>query len=100
MCNVDRLCTSCTSYTDKMMAGIGTTNLYSLRFLSGKCSHGGSLDRTSSREPTGGINKDATSSDHGFLHLRAAEMAINATMEVLQDIRLATGDQAFLRYET
>ncbi|KTG07422.1 hypothetical protein cypCar_00037077 [Cyprinus carpio] len=35
--------------------------------------------------------------DHGFLHKRAAEMAINATMEVLQDIRLATGNQAFLR---
>ncbi|XP_058638553.1 von Willebrand factor A domain-containing protein 7 [Onychostoma macrolepis] len=63
----------------------------------GKCSHGGSLDRTSSREPTGGINKDDIRSDHGFLHQRAAEMAINATVEVLQDIRLATGDQAFLR---
>ncbi|RXN04431.1 von Willebrand factor A domain-containing 7-like protein [Labeo rohita] len=63
----------------------------------GKCSHGGSADKTSSREPTGGINKDDIDSDHGFLHLRAAEMAINATVEVLQDIRLATGNQAFLR---
>ncbi len=69
-------------------------------FLSGKCSHGGFFDRTSSKEPTGGINKDEISSDHGFLHFRAAEMAINATMEVLQDIRLAKGNQAFLRYET
>ncbi|XP_042615048.1 von Willebrand factor A domain-containing protein 7-like [Cyprinus carpio] len=63
----------------------------------GKCSHGSALDQTSSKEPTGGINKDDISSDHGFLHKRAAEMAINATMELLEDIRLATGDQAFLR---
>uniref|UniRef100_A0A8C1L8K6 von Willebrand factor A domain containing 10, tandem duplicate 2 n=1 Tax=Cyprinus carpio TaxID=7962 RepID=A0A8C1L8K6_CYPCA len=63
----------------------------------GKCSHGSIFDRTSSTEPTGGINKDDISSDHGFLHNRAAEMAINATMELLEDIRLATGDQAFLR---
>ncbi|XP_026105403.1 von Willebrand factor A domain-containing protein 7-like [Carassius auratus] len=64
---------------------------------SGKCSHGGAFDRTSSTEPTGGINKDDISSEHGFLHQRAADMAINATMELLEDIRLATGDQAFLR---
>ncbi|RXN16716.1 von Willebrand factor A domain-containing 7-like protein [Labeo rohita] len=68
-----------------------------LNNLAGKCSHGGSIDRTSSSEPTGGINKDDISSSHGFLHLRAADMAIKATVEVLQDIRLATGDTAFLR---
>ncbi|KTF71627.1 hypothetical protein cypCar_00045911 [Cyprinus carpio] len=77
-----------------------TSGYFSLIFSSkpaGKCSHGGFFDRTSSREPTGGINKDDISSYHGFLHFRAAEMAINATMELLEDIRLATGDQAFLR---
>ncbi|KAG1925181.1 von Willebrand factor A domain-containing protein 7 [Pimephales promelas] len=63
----------------------------------GKCSHGGLLDKTSYRDPTGGINKDDISSSHGFLHQRAAEMAIDATMELLEDIRLATGNQAFLR---
>ncbi|XP_050960926.1 von Willebrand factor A domain-containing protein 7-like, partial [Labeo rohita] len=63
----------------------------------GKCSHGGLLDLTSYKEPTGGINKDDISSKHGFLHLHAAEMAINATMELLENIRLDTGDQAFLR---
>ncbi|KTF80611.1 hypothetical protein cypCar_00038813, partial [Cyprinus carpio] len=68
-----------------------------LNNLASKCSHGSIFDRTSSTEPTGGINKDDISSDHGFLHNRAAEMAINATMELLEDIRLATGDQAFLR---
>ncbi|XP_073698506.1 von Willebrand factor A domain-containing protein 7-like [Garra rufa] len=75
----------------------GYFSIFSSKKPAGKCSHGGFADRTSSREPIGGINKDDISSDHGFLHLRAAEMAINATMEVLQDIRLATGDQAFLR---
>ncbi|KAL1282099.1 hypothetical protein QQF64_000902 [Cirrhinus molitorella] len=75
----------------------GYFSIFSSTKPAGKCSHGGSLDRTSSSEPTGGINKDDISSDHGFLHLRAADMAINATVEVLQDIRLATGDQAFLQ---
>ncbi|XP_073699204.1 von Willebrand factor A domain-containing protein 7-like [Garra rufa] len=75
----------------------GYFNLFSSTKPPGKCSHGGSLDRTSSREPTGGINKDDISSDHGFLHFRAADMAISATMEVLQDIRLAIGDRTFLR---
>ncbi|XP_077102696.1 von Willebrand factor A domain-containing protein 7 [Siphateles boraxobius] len=63
----------------------------------GKCSHGGLFDRTSYRDPTGGINKDDISSSHGFLHQRAAEMAINATIELLEDIRVATGNVAFLR---
>ncbi|XP_052457565.1 von Willebrand factor A domain-containing protein 7-like [Carassius gibelio] len=75
----------------------GYFSIYSSTKPAGKCSHGGFLDRTSSREPTGGINKDDISSEHGFLHQRAADMAISATMEVLQDIRLAIGDQAFLR---
>ncbi|ROI47898.1 von Willebrand factor A domain-containing protein 7 [Anabarilius grahami] len=68
-----------------------------LNNLAGKCSHGGFLDRTSYRDPIGGINKDDISSSHGFLHQRAADMAINATMEMLQDIRLATGNRDFLR---
>ncbi|XP_073699338.1 von Willebrand factor A domain-containing protein 7-like [Garra rufa] len=75
----------------------GYFSIFSSTKPAGKCSHGGSIDRTSSREPTGGINKDDISSDHGFFHQRAAEMAINATVEVLQDIRLAIGNQAFLR---
>ncbi|XP_050958275.1 von Willebrand factor A domain-containing protein 7-like, partial [Labeo rohita] len=75
----------------------GYFSIFSSKKPAGKCSHGGSADRTSSREPTGGINKDDISSDHGFLHHRAAEIAISATVEVLQDIRLAKGDQAFLQ---
>ncbi|XP_073699344.1 von Willebrand factor A domain-containing protein 7-like [Garra rufa] len=75
----------------------GYFSVFSSKKPAGKCSHGGFLDRTSYKEPIGGINKDDINSDHGFLHLRAAEMAIDATMEVLQDIRLATGDRAFLQ---
>lgn len=63
----------------------------------GKCSHGSFLDRTSYRDPTGGINKDDVNSNHGFLHTRAAYMAINATMELLDNIRQASGHTAFLR---
>ncbi|XP_077102695.1 von Willebrand factor A domain-containing protein 7 [Siphateles boraxobius] len=80
----------------KLTSGYFSTSVFSAKPV-GKCSHGGFLDRTSYRDPTGGINKDDISSSHGFLHQRAAEMAINATMELLQDIRLATGNQAFLR---
>ncbi|XP_056590951.1 von Willebrand factor A domain-containing protein 7 [Triplophysa dalaica] len=63
----------------------------------GKCSHGGFFDRTSSAAPTGGINKDTVSSNHGIYHHRAADLATKATMDILEDIRLATGNQAFLR---
>ncbi|XP_051993059.1 von Willebrand factor A domain-containing protein 7-like [Xyrauchen texanus] len=75
----------------------GYTGLFSFSKPTGKCSHGGIFDLTSRREPTGGINKDTISSQHGFLHNRAANLAINATMEVLEDIRLATNNTAFLR---
>ncbi|XP_051561367.1 von Willebrand factor A domain-containing protein 7-like [Myxocyprinus asiaticus] len=75
----------------------GYTGLFSNSKPAGKCSHGGFFDLTSRREPTGGINKDTISSQHGFLHNRAANLAINATMEVLEDIRLATNNTAFLR---
>ncbi|XP_065121290.1 von Willebrand factor A domain-containing protein 7-like isoform X2 [Paramisgurnus dabryanus] len=63
----------------------------------GKCSHGGKSDATSFKEPTGGINKDEITSSHGIYHQRAADLAISATMELLEDIRLAKGNQAFLQ---
>nr|XP_055060957.1 von Willebrand factor A domain-containing protein 7-like [Misgurnus anguillicaudatus] len=74
----------------------GYFSLFSSAKPAGKCSHGGSSDRTSTREPVGGINKDQISSSHGSYHYRAADLAINATMELLEDIRLAAGNQAFL----
>ncbi|XP_060942359.1 von Willebrand factor A domain-containing protein 7-like [Limanda limanda] len=63
----------------------------------GKCCRGGQLDKTSSIDPTGGINKDTKDSQHGHLHVKAANMAIAATKQVLEDIRLAVGDPAFLQ---
>ncbi|XP_070773357.1 von Willebrand factor A domain-containing protein 7-like [Enoplosus armatus] len=63
----------------------------------GKCSHGGFLDRTRKTEPKGGINKDTFDSNHGHLHTDAANMAIAATSELLEDIRGAAGDRPFLQ---
>ncbi|XP_037543286.1 von Willebrand factor A domain-containing protein 7-like [Nematolebias whitei] len=63
----------------------------------GKCSHGGATDFSSKLEPTGGINKDTFTSNHGFLHSQAANLAIAASSELLEDIRLAAGDRTFLR---
>ncbi|XP_065819286.1 von Willebrand factor A domain-containing protein 7-like [Labrus bergylta] len=63
----------------------------------GKCSHGGAVDQTSNIDPIGGINKDTFGSSHGHLHTEAANMAIAATSALLEDIRKAAGDRAFLQ---
>ncbi|XP_056313191.1 von Willebrand factor A domain-containing protein 7 [Danio aesculapii] len=75
----------------------GYFSLYSSKKPAGKCSHGGSADWTSSTDPTGGINKDDISSSHGFLHPQAADLAIRATMDMLEDIRMAIGNKPFLQ---
>uniref|UniRef100_A0A673BAN8 Uncharacterized protein n=2 Tax=Sphaeramia orbicularis TaxID=375764 RepID=A0A673BAN8_9TELE len=62
----------------------------------GKCSHGGFFDGTSRTEPKGGINKDKVDSSHGHLHFQAADVAIAATSELLEDVRRAAGDRVFL----
>eukprot|EP00063_Salmo_salar_P062650 XP_014037485.1 PREDICTED: von Willebrand factor A domain-containing protein 7-like [Salmo salar] len=64
----------------------------------GKCSHGGLSDQTSRQEPTGGINKDSLESSHGNWHTAAAEVAVAATSQLLEDIRGAAGDTDFLRW--
>ncbi|XP_059208298.1 von Willebrand factor A domain-containing protein 7-like [Centropristis striata] len=63
----------------------------------GKCSHGGAVDQTSTIEPTGGINKDTFDASHGHLHTTAANMAIAATSQLLEDVRRAAGDKQFLQ---
>ncbi|XP_054482354.1 von Willebrand factor A domain-containing protein 7-like [Anoplopoma fimbria] len=63
----------------------------------GKCSHGGAVDQTSFIEPKGGINKDYFTASHGHLHTDAANLAIAATSELLEDIREAAGDRPFLQ---
>lgn len=62
----------------------------------GKCSHGGAVDQTSTIEPKGGINKDSFKSSHGHLHTTAANMAVAATSQLLEDIRAAADDRPFL----
>lgn len=63
----------------------------------GKCSHGGALDGSSDVNPKGGINKNTPGSSHGQLHVKAANMSIAATSELLEDVRGAAGDKAFLQ---
>ncbi|XP_074521568.1 von Willebrand factor A domain-containing protein 7 [Halichoeres trimaculatus] len=75
----------------------GYFNIFSPSKPAGKCSHGGTFDRTSRRDPVGGISKDDLGSSHGFLHQEAAGLAVDATMELLEDIRVAVGDKNFLR---
>ncbi|XP_029288639.1 von Willebrand factor A domain-containing protein 7 [Cottoperca gobio] len=75
----------------------GYFNVFSSEKPAGKCSHGGSFDQTSRQDPVGGISKDDVGSSHGSLHHKAADLAVNATMELLEDIRLAVGDKNFLR---
>ncbi|KAA8595044.1 hypothetical protein FQN60_012179, partial [Etheostoma spectabile] len=60
--------------------------------------HGGTFDRTSRQEPVGGISKDDVGSSHGSLYHKAADLAVNATMELLENIKVAVGDKNFLRY--
>ncbi|KAI3352993.1 hypothetical protein L3Q82_019566 [Scortum barcoo] len=76
----------------------GYFNIFSSAKPAGKCSHGGSFDQTSKQDPVGGISKDDVGSSHGSLHHNAADLAVNATMELLEDIRVAVGDNNFLRY--
>ncbi|XP_040892810.1 von Willebrand factor A domain-containing protein 7 [Toxotes jaculatrix] len=85
---------------DLMQQGLLTSgyfNIFSSAKPAGKCSHGGFFDRTSKQDPVGGINKDNVGSSHGSLHHKAADLAVNATMELLEDIRVAVGDKNFLR---
>ncbi|XP_062391097.1 von Willebrand factor A domain-containing protein 7-like [Sardina pilchardus] len=77
-----------------------TSGYFSLTSFSkpdGKCSHGGSVDLTSLTEPRGGINKDGVDAAHGSLHADAARAAVAATVQLLQDVRGAVGDEDFLR---
>lgn len=68
--------------------------------LSGKCSHGGILDRSRYMGAKGGINKDSTSplfSPHHYLHMEASKLAMEATVSVLRDISDTVGPKTFLR---
>ena len=75
-------------------------NLLQRKKPSGKCSHGGTFDSTSDDEPTGGINKDNFKASHGHLHARAASMAYQATVNVLNQLRNQIGDEDFGQFLT
>ncbi len=89
-------CTSCTSCTN-CSTNLTTAHLSSGYFgvilsskPAGKCSHGGSGDRTSTTAPTGGINKDAAdcnTSPHDSLHHAAASAAGQSTELFIRSIK-------------
>ena len=61
----------------------------------GKCSHGGFGDPSSDLPATGGINKDSISFDwspHADLHDAAAAVAVQASVNILQAIRIEVDD--------
>lgn len=64
----------------------------------GKCSHGGDGDLSASTMPRGGISKDERGPDNVDFHDLAVNAARSASLQLLEDIRLAAGDSEFLRY--
>ncbi|KAM9314807.1 von Willebrand factor A domain-containing protein 7-like [Pholidichthys leucotaenia] len=81
----------------KGMLTSGYLDVFSSDKPAGKCSHGGPFDKTSKKDPVGGINKDGITPGHGSLHKKAANLAVDATVELLEDIRVAVGDKNFTR---
>uniref|UniRef100_A0A3Q1CL51 von Willebrand factor A domain-containing protein 7-like n=1 Tax=Amphiprion ocellaris TaxID=80972 RepID=A0A3Q1CL51_AMPOC len=98
-------CTGATMCADNILPEVlsrgfitsGYFDIFSSVKPAGKCSHGGQADKTSTVDPVGGINKDGVESGHGSFHDRAANLAVDATMELLEDIRVAAGDRNFLQ---
>lgn len=70
-----------------------------LRPAPGKCSHGGAGDLTSTALPRGGIHKDLPHADNTGIFNQAVNTATFATLDLLEDIRAAAGDNDFLRYD-
>uniref|UniRef100_A0A1A8RPC7 von Willebrand factor A domain containing 7 n=1 Tax=Nothobranchius rachovii TaxID=451742 RepID=A0A1A8RPC7_9TELE len=81
---------------DKILTS-GYMGIYSSAKPRGKCSHGGSSDYTSTRAPRGGINKDERNPHNAAFHDIAVNLATAASLQLLEDIRSAAGDQDFLR---
>ncbi|XP_073327688.1 von Willebrand factor A domain-containing protein 7 [Pagrus major] len=75
----------------------GYMGIFSAAKPQGKCSHGGAADLTSAAVPRGGISKDERRPDNVALYNAAVTMATAASLQLLEDIRLAAGDNNFLR---
>ncbi|KAM8952752.1 von Willebrand factor A domain-containing protein 7 [Pelodytes ibericus] len=66
----------------------------------GKCSHGGPFDGSSQFSARGGINKDTSAplfSPHYLLHVKAAKLALQATIKFLSELRRDITDREMLR---
>ncbi|XP_050961760.1 von Willebrand factor A domain-containing protein 7 [Labeo rohita] len=64
-----------------------TSGYYGTSKKKGKCSHGGTLDFTTGfGRGWDGINKDAIDSSHGLDHHKAADVAIAASVQLLEKI--------------
>ncbi|KAI2666895.1 von Willebrand factor A domain-containing protein 7 [Labeo rohita] len=64
----------------------------------GKCSHGGTFDfSTGIGRGWDGINKDAIDSSHGLDHHKAADMAVTASVQLLDKIWKNNDDPSFFR---
>ncbi|KAJ4944153.1 hypothetical protein JOQ06_012698 [Pogonophryne albipinna] len=75
----------------------GYMGIFSSDKPQGKCSHGGEADLTSTTHPRGGISKDERRSDNVALHNAAVNIATAASLELLEDLRLAAGNDDYLR---
>ncbi|XP_048052804.1 von Willebrand factor A domain-containing protein 7-like [Megalobrama amblycephala] len=75
----------------------GYMGLFSSNKPKGKCSHGGETDLSSTQNPRGGISKDERRSYNADLHNNAVNLASEATLELLEDIRGAIGNKDYLR---
>lgn len=75
----------------------GYMGIFSATKPTGKCSHGGTSDQTSTTVPRGGINKDERRPDNQAFHDAAVKAATAASLQLLEDIRLTAGDKLFLR---
>ncbi|XDV12203.1 hypothetical protein PO909_000918 [Leuciscus waleckii] len=65
-----------------------TSGYFELISGAGKCSHGGSPDKTTvAGRSWDGINKDYSDSSHGSHHNKAADVAIDASVQLLEKIR-------------
>lgn len=66
-----------------------------------KCSHGGFMDYSTVRNAIGGINKDsadAVISPHNYQHSLAANVAIQATIDFMQQLRSDLNNEQFERF--
>ncbi|XP_067260622.1 von Willebrand factor A domain-containing protein 7-like [Chanodichthys erythropterus] len=98
-------CSECSSGPNQLMPAIlkgkfltsGYMGLFSPDKPRGKCSHGGETDLNSYQNPGVGISKDEPLSYNADLHINAVNLASEATLDLLEDIRGAIGNKDYLR---